>query len=36
VIKRGKDVCYFAGELFQARELIATATATALVRGSKV
>jgi len=35
VIKRGKDVCYLAGELFQEGELIASATATALVRGSK-
>jgi len=36
VIKRGKDVCYLAGELFQEGELIATATATALVRASKM
>lgn len=35
VIKRGKDVCFLAGELYQAGELIASATATALVRAMK-
>ena len=32
VLKRGKDVCFMAGELYQDGELIASATATALVR----
>ncbi|MGH8688252.1 MAG: PaaI family thioesterase [Burkholderiales bacterium] len=32
VVRRGKDVCYLAGELFQNGDLVATATATALVR----
>jgi uncharacterized protein (TIGR00369 family) len=32
VVRRGKDVCYLAGELFQNGELVATATATALIR----
>jgi len=32
VVRRGKDVCYLAGELFQNGDLVASATATALVR----
>lgn len=32
VVRRGKDVCYLAGELFQNGDLVATATVTALVR----
>jgi uncharacterized protein (TIGR00369 family) len=35
VVRRGKDVCYLAGELYQAGELIATASATALIRAMK-
>jgi uncharacterized protein (TIGR00369 family) len=35
VVRRGKDVCNLAGELYQAGELIATATATALIRAPK-
>ena len=32
VVKRGKDVCFLAAELHQHDELVASATATALVR----
>jgi uncharacterized protein (TIGR00369 family) len=32
VVRKGKDVCYLAGELLQNGELVATATATALIR----
>jgi uncharacterized protein (TIGR00369 family) len=32
VLKRGSDVCFLAGELFQDGKRIASATATALVR----
>lgn len=32
VVRRGKDVCFLAGELYQRGELIASATATAIVR----
>src|SRR5882672_1511674 len=32
VLKRGSDVCFLAGELFQDGQRIASATATALVR----
>jgi uncharacterized protein (TIGR00369 family) len=32
VVRRGKDVCFLAGELYQNEELIAAATATAIVR----
>jgi uncharacterized protein (TIGR00369 family) len=32
VVKRGRDVCFLAGELLQDGELVASATATALVR----
>jgi uncharacterized protein (TIGR00369 family) len=32
VLKRGKDVCFLAGELYQDGELVASATATALIR----
>jgi len=35
VVKRGRDVCYLAGELYQEGELIASATATALIRALK-
>lgn len=32
VVRKGRDVCYLAGELSQNGELVATATATALIR----
>ncbi|MET1077120.1 MAG: PaaI family thioesterase [Pseudomonas sp.] len=32
VVRRGRDVCHLAGELRQDDQLIATATATALIR----
>ena len=32
VLKRGRDVCYLAGELYQDGQRVASATATALVR----
>ncbi len=32
VLKRGKEVCFLAGELFQGGELVASATATAIIR----
>ena len=32
VVRRGKDVCYLAGELFQNGDVVASATATALIR----
>lgn len=32
VVRRGKDVCYLAGELYQREDLVASATATALIR----
>ena len=32
VLQRGKEVCFLAGELFQDGELIASATATAIIR----
>jgi uncharacterized protein (TIGR00369 family) len=32
VVKRGRDICFLAGELSQDGELIASATATALIR----
>jgi len=32
IVKRGRDVCFLAGELYQADELIASATATAIIR----
>jgi len=32
VLRRGKDVCFLAGELYQNDELVAAATATAIVR----
>jgi len=32
VLKRGSDVCYLAGELYQDGKRIASATATALIR----
>src|SRR5262245_15729102 len=35
VVRQGKDVCFLAGELFQGGELIASATATAIVRALK-
>src|SRR5262245_47653159 len=35
VVKRGRDVCFLAGELYQHGELVASATATALVRAMK-
>lgn len=36
VVKRGKDICFLAGELYQDGHLIATATATAMVRNMVV
>jgi uncharacterized protein (TIGR00369 family) len=35
VVRRGKDLCFLAGELYQNDELIAAATATAIVRRMK-
>lgn len=32
ILKRGKEVCFLAGELYQDGELVASATATAIVR----
>lgn len=32
VVRRGRDICFLAGELHQGGELIASATATAIVR----
>ena len=32
IVRRGKEVCFLAGELYQGGELIASATATALIR----
>jgi uncharacterized protein (TIGR00369 family) len=32
VVRRGRGVCFLAGELFQDGELIASATATAIIR----
>ena len=32
VLKRGKDICFLAGELYQDGERIASATATAMIR----
>jgi uncharacterized protein (TIGR00369 family) len=32
VVKRGKDVCFLAAELYQDGELLASATATAIIR----
>jgi uncharacterized protein (TIGR00369 family) len=32
VVRKGKDVCHLAGELFQNGERVVTATATALIR----
>lgn len=32
VVRRGRDICFLAGELFQGGELVASATATAIVR----
>lgn len=32
VVKRGRDVCFLSGELYQDGELVASATATAIVR----
>jgi uncharacterized protein (TIGR00369 family) len=33
VVRRGRDVCHLAGELSQNGEIVASATATALIRG---
>lgn len=35
VLRRGRDVCFLAGELYQEGELVAAATATAIVRAMK-
>lgn len=32
IVKRGRDVCFLAGELYQDGELVASATATAIIR----
>ncbi len=32
VVKRGKDACFLSGELYQEGELVASATATAIIR----
>ena len=32
VIKRGKDICFLAAELYQSEDLVASAVATAVVR----
>lgn len=32
VVKRGKEICFLAAELYQSGELVATATATAMIR----
>jgi uncharacterized protein (TIGR00369 family) len=32
ILRRGRDVCFLAGELYQEGDLVASATATALVR----
>ena len=32
IVRRGKNACYLAGELYQGDELVATATAVALIR----
>jgi uncharacterized protein (TIGR00369 family) len=32
VVRRGRDICFLAGELFQDGELVASATATAIIR----
>jgi uncharacterized protein (TIGR00369 family) len=32
ILKRGKEVCFLAAELFQEGEMVATATATAIIR----
>ncbi|WP_414718793.1 PaaI family thioesterase [Undibacterium sp.] len=32
VVKRGKDICFLAGELYQEGALVASATATAIIR----
>ena len=32
VLKRGKDVCFLSGELYQEGKLVASATATAIIR----
>lgn len=34
IVKRGRDVCFLASELYQGDELIASATATAIVRAT--
>jgi uncharacterized protein (TIGR00369 family) len=32
ILKRGKEVCFLAARLYQGRELVAAATATAIIR----
>jgi acyl-coenzyme A thioesterase PaaI-like protein len=32
ILKRGKEVCFLAAELFQEGEMVAAATATAIIR----
>ena len=34
VVRRGKDICFLAGELYQEGQLVASATATAIVRAA--
>jgi acyl-coenzyme A thioesterase PaaI-like protein len=34
VVRRGKDIAFLAGELYQGGELVASATATAVIRAA--
>ncbi len=36
VLKRGRELCFLAGELYQENQLVASATATAIIRRSPV
>ena len=36
IVKRGKEVCFLSAELFQEGELVASATATAIIRRSRI
>jgi uncharacterized protein (TIGR00369 family) len=36
VLKRGKEICFLVGELYQDGQLVASATATAIIRRSPV
>ena len=35
VVRRGRDVCFLSGELYQEGELVASAAATALIRAAR-